>query len=37
MNDALVKKFTKDDIKEAIMQMAPQKSSRSDGFNADFY
>lgn len=37
MNAKLLKKITRDDIKEALMHMVPLKSLGTDGFNADFY
>lgn len=37
MNEALLIKFTKIEVKEALMQMAPIKSQGPDGFNAGSY
>lgn len=36
MNELLLMKFIEIEVKEALMQMGPLKSPRSDGFNTGF-
>jgi exonuclease III len=37
MNVELLREFTKDEIREALFQMAPLKAPRPDGFTAEFF
>lgn len=37
MNEALLRLYTKEEVKEAQVQMVPLKSPGPDGFNASFF